>query len=159
MTKGTKLFLIIGLIAVFVAVFIRFAPDYLSIMKPAPPGIHGNYSLAEYDLTYKTEYDKDSLLHNLEKDGLDIRSGRLHDYDPPWDSLRYLVGNIRCDTQQIESYIEFRKEKQDGFTTFRILGMSATPNESYDTMLYRNLTKKYYDCFETILSRHGVKYK
>ena len=148
-----------GLVLVFVGLFIKYAPKYLAIMKSAPPGIHGFYSLADYDLIYKTEDDKDMLLHDLENDGLQVKNGRLHDYDPPWDSLRYLIDNISCDTQKIEPYIEFHRGKQNGFTTFRILWINATPNESYDTILYKNLTKKYYDCFEVILSRHGVQYK
>ncbi len=159
MKRATKTFILIGLIVILVGLFIKYAPDYLGIMKPAPPGIHGLFLSADYDPLYKTKYDKDSLLKYLEKDGLQIKSGRLNDYDPPWDSLRYLVDNIRCDTQNIEPYIEFHKEKQNGFTTFRILWINATPNESYDTTLYQTLTKKYYDCFETILQRHEVQFK
>jgi len=128
-------------------------------MKPAPPGIHGLYSLVDYDPVFKTKYEKDSLLEQLETDGLIIKSGRLHDYDPPWDSLRYLIDNVRCETQNIEAYIEFRRTKQDSFTTFRILWINAAPNESYDTTLYETLTKKYYNCFETILKRHDVQFK
>ena len=147
-----------ALAVVLVGLFIKYAPDYLAIMKPAPPGIHGHYSLADYDPVYKTKYDKDSLLKQLETDNLLIKSGRLNDYDPPWDSLRYLIGNVRCDTQNIEPYIEFRREKQNGFTTFRILWINATPNENYDTTLYQTMTREYYNCFEAILQRHDVQF-
>ena len=155
MRRKTKAFFFFVLIVIFVGLFIKYAPRYLAIMKTAPRGIHGLYSLADYDPLYKTNYDKDTLLLELQKEGLLIKSGRLNDYDPPWDSLRYLIDNITCDTQKIEPYIEFRREKQNGFTTFRILWINATPNENDD--LYRTLTKKYYGCFETILRRHGVQ--
>ena len=158
MTRRAKAFLFIGLIALIVGLFIKYAPKYLAIMKPAPPGIHGLYSSPDYDLVYKSVHGKDTLLHDFEKDGLLVKSGRLNEYDPPWDSLRYLIDNIICDTQKIEPYIEFRKEKQNGFTTFRILWINATPNESYDTTFYQNMTRQYYDCFEAILKRHGVQY-
>jgi hypothetical protein len=159
MKRTTKTLIVIGLLVVLVGLFIKYGPDYLAIMKPAPPGIHGLYSLADYDPVYKIKYDKDSLLKHLETDGLLIKSGRLNDYDPPWDSLRYLIDNIRCDTQSIEPYIEFRREKQNGLTTFRILWINAAPNESYDTTLYQAMTKKYYNCFETILRRHEVQFE
>lgn len=159
MTRRTKQTLIIAVVAIVAVFAIAYAPQYLQIMKPAPPGIHGNYSITGYDPVYKTSNEKDSLLQRLEKDGLEIKSGRLHDYDPPWDSLRYVIGNIPCGTEKIESYIEFSKEKQDSLTTFRVLWMNAAPNESYDTALYNTMARKYYDCFETILSRHGVRYK
>jgi hypothetical protein len=159
MNRTTKTLIFIGLIVVPVALFIKYAPDYFAIMKPAPEGIHGLYSLADYDPIYKTKDDKDSLLKYLQMDGLIVKSGRLNDYDPPWDSLRYLVDNIRCDTQNIEPYIEFHKEKQNGFTTFRILWINSTLNENFDSTLYRTLTKSYYNCFETILQRHGVQYE
>src|SRR5579875_3593798 len=147
MKRTTKTLIVIGILIVLVGVFIKYAPDYLAIMKPAPPGIHGLYSLANYDPVYKTKHDKDSLLKQLEIDGLIIKSGRLHDYDPPWACLRYLIDNLRCDTQNIEPYIEFRKEKQNNLTTFRILWINATPNESYDTTVYQTMSKKYYNCF------------
>jgi hypothetical protein len=159
MKSATKTFIVIGLIVILVGLFIKYAPEHLAIMKPAPPGIHGLFSSADYNPLYNTKYDKDSLLKYLEKEGLIIKSGILNDYDPPWDSLRYLVGNIRCDTQIIEPYIEFNKEKHNGLTTFRILWINATPNESYDTTLYQTLTKKYYDCFEKILKRYEVQFK
>ena len=158
MKRTTKTLIVTGMLIAFVGLFIKYVPDYLVIMKPAPPGIHGLYSLTEYDPAYRTKYEKDSLLKHLEKDGLIIKSGRLHNYDPPWDSLRYLVDNIRCDTQNIEPYIEFRREKQNGFTKFKILWINATPNESYDTTIYQTLAKRYYDCFEAILERHGAKH-
>lgn len=158
MNRRVKSIVIIALILVLTGLLIRYAPQYLTFMKPAPPGIHGLYS-SDYDPVYKTTDDKDSLLHDLEREGILVKSGRLHDYDPPWDSLRYVIGNIRCDTQLIEPYIEFFRGKQEGFTSFRILWINAAPNKSYDTTLYNNLTKKYYDCFEAILSRHGVQYK
>lgn len=157
MKRTTKGLIVIGLIILFIGLFNKYSTDYLEIKKYAPPGIHGHYSLPDYDPVYKTKYDKDSLLKYLEKDGLQIKMGRLNDYDPPWDSLRYLIDNIRCDTQNIETYIEFRREKQKGYITFRILWINATPNESYDTTLYQKLTKKYFNCFETILQQHAVQ--
>ena len=159
MKRTTKTLIVIGLLVVLVGLFIKNVPDYLAIMKPAPRGIHGLYSLAGYDPIYKSKYDKDSLLKYLKTDSLLIKSGRLHDYDPPWDSLRYLIDNVHCDTQTIEPYIEFHRQKQNGFTVFRILWINATPIESYDTTLYQTLTKKYYDCFEKILERHGVQHE
>src|SRR5689334_9457942 len=142
MTRKIITLLIVGLILTVAIIFLISPLKYVAIMRLAPPGIHGLYSLADYDLVYKTKYDKDTLLSDLAKDGLVIKSGRLHDYDPPWDSLRYLIDNITCDKQKIEPYIEFHREKQKGFTTFRILWINAAPNKSYDTTLYRTLTKK-----------------
>lgn len=159
MNRKTKALIFIGILIVLVGLFIRYATDYFAIMKPAPPGIHGHYSLDQHNPVYKTKHDKDSLLNMLRLEGLVIKSGRLHDYDPPWDSLRYLVDNIQCDTQKIEPYIEFQREKQNDFTTFSILWINATPNESYDTMLYQTMTKKYYNCFEAILRRHDVQFE
>jgi hypothetical protein len=159
MNKRAKAVSIIGLIAILVGLFIKYAPDYLAIMKPAPPGIHGLYSSDDRDAIYKTNLHKDTLLHELDKEGLVIKSGRLHDYDPPWDSLRYLIDNITCDTQRIEPYIEFRKDRANGLTTFKILWINATPNLSYDTAVYWTLTRKYYNCFDAILKRHKVNSK
>lgn len=159
MNRKTKTLIFIGILIVLVGLFIWYATDYLAIGKPAPPGIHGLYSLYDYNPVYKTKHDKDSLLNLLKVDGLVIKSGRLHDYDAPWDSLRYLIDNIRCDTQIIEPYIEFQREKQNDFTTFKILWINATSNESYDTILYQTMTKKYFNCFETILRRHDVQFE
>lgn len=159
MKKTTMKFVSIGLLALLVFLFIYYAFDILKIKRPAPPGIHGLYSLHENDRTYTTTFDKDSLLKFLETDGFEIKSGRLNDYDPPWDSLRYLIDNIKCDALIIEPCIEFHKVKENGFTEFRILWIYAAPNESNDTTLYHALTHKYYDCFESILKRHGVLFK
>lgn len=159
MKKVMKTFGVIGLIVIFAGLLIKYAPKYLEINKPAPLGIHGRFLAIDYNPLYKAKYGKDSLLKCLEKDGLLIKSGRLNNYDPPWDSLRYLIGNIHCDTQIIEPYIEFNKEEHNGLTTFRILWINSSPNESYDSTVYETLTHKYYHCFETILKRHEVQFE
>lgn len=38
----------IGLLVILVGLFIK-APDYAAVMEPASPGIHGLYSLADFD--------------------------------------------------------------------------------------------------------------
>jgi len=157
MTFRTKVFIAALIIApVPLFLFIKHFPRSLHFSDPAPRGIHGIYSSANYDRVYKTKLHKDSLLVDLEKEGLIIKSGRLHDYDAPWDSLRYLIDSVTCDTQRIEPYIEFFKEKQNGLTCFKIIWINAAPNLSYDTSVVPILTKKYYDCFEDILKRHEV---
>jgi hypothetical protein len=123
-------------------------------MTPAPAGIHGTYSSTSYNPTYKAPDSKDSLLILLEDGKMLVRSGRLNSYDPPWDSLRYLIGNIQCDTGRIEAYIEFL-DKKEPQSTFRVLWFNATPTT--DDKIYDRLTNTYYQCFERELSSFQVR--
>lgn len=152
--KGILLTLLI--LTVITWLFIIYAPKYLNIMRMAPRGIHGIYSSADRDSKYQTQLSKDVLLKKLEQDGYLIKGGKLHDYDPPWDSLSYLIDKIPCDTQKIEAYIEFKRANQNELTNFRILWFNATPNLSEDTNVYNNLARRYYRCFEDILKSHMV---
>gem|GEM_PF-2873486 len=148
-----------GIILVLTIILLIF--PYVPIMIPAPRnpfGRNGYYSIDGNRLIYKTKLDKNTLLRELEKDGLCVKNSRI-DSDPSWDSLGYLIDSVSCDMQKIEPHIEFFSEKNNGFTTFYIYGINAMPNESYDTTIYINLTRRYYDCFETILSKHGVQWK
>lgn len=147
--KGLKIFIGLAII-VFLAVKLYCCKG---IMAPAPSGIHGHYSSATYDPEYKTKMSVDSFLTVLKKDGMIIKSGRLNDYDPPWDSLRYLIGNIPCDKQQIEAYIEF-KDKRATNTTFKVMWFNAPPTK--DDKIYQKLTESYYKCFESLLKSHNL---
>ena len=142
---------------VLIFLFISHALQHFGIMSPAPLGVHGIYSFVQCDRMYKVKIQKDSLLHAFKKEGFIVSADRLNKYDPPWDSLRYLISNIYCGNQKIEPYIEFKKEKSDGFTLFQILWINAAPNMSYDTNIYKMLTIKYYNCFEDILKRNDVQ--
>jgi hypothetical protein len=128
--------------------------DCKGFMAPAPAGIHGTYSSTSYNPTYKAPDSKDSLLILLEDGKMLVRSGRLNSYDPPWDSLRYLIGNIQCDTGRIEAYIEFL-DKKEPQSTFRVLWFNATPTT--DDKIYDRLTNTYYQCFERELSSFQVR--
>ena len=123
-------------------------------MAPAPAGIHGTYSSTSYNPTYKAPVSKDSLLKQLEAGKMLVKSGRLNSYDPPLDSLRYLIGNIRCDTGNVEAYIEFF-DKKGPQSTFRVLWFNAAPTT--DDKVYDRLTSSYYQCFERELSGYQVR--
>ena len=158
MKKALCIVLILGFVGLLLLLFfIRYAPNHFGIMTPAPLGIHGIYSLETSDRIYKSRFQKDSLLHMLEKEGLIIKADRLNKYDPPWDSLRYLIGNVYCGNQSIEPYIEFKKDKEDGYTIFQVLWINAAPNASYDTNVYKTLTIKYFRCLEEVLKRNNIQ--
>jgi len=144
--------IIIGLaIPVFVIVKLSCCRG---INAPAPLGIHGEYSLTSNVPIYKTNnINKDSVLKILSKENLNIKTGKFNDYGAPWDSLRYLIGNIPCDKQLIEAYIEF-KDKRATNTTFKVLWFNATPTK--DDKIYQKLTDSYYKCFESFLRKHNA---
>ncbi len=123
------------------------------IKTPAPLGIHGEYSSISYTPNYQTNMSKDSLLLILAKENVTIKSGRLNNYDPPWDSLRYVLGNITCDNQKIEAYIEF-KDKRATNTTFQVFWFNATPTK--DDKIHEKLTTNYYQCFEALLKKNNL---
>lgn len=127
--------------------------DCRGFIAPAPAGIHGNYSSASFYSTYKALVSKDSLLKTLEASKIFVRSGRLNSYDPPWDSLSYILGNIPCDTGHVEAYIQF-SDKNERQSTFHVLWFNASPttnDEDYDW-----LTKRYYNCFDEIFQNFQV---
>jgi hypothetical protein len=157
MLKNIKVFTLLALVLAGLIFCVKYFSKQFDIMKPAPQGINGLYKLSGYqDLLYTTKLNKDTLLAGLEKDGLSIKRGKLNTYDAEWDSLRYLISNITCDTLRIEPYIEFQRDIKKDVLSFRILWINGTPNLSYDTTVYNSLAKKYYDCFEAILKRHEV---
>ena len=122
MKKAFYIVITVGLTGMLlIAFFICTGPNHHGIMSPAPLGIHGIYSMVLNDRIYKVKAPKDSILHVFEKEGLLVSKDRLNQYDPPWDSLRYLIGNVNCGNQKIEPYIEFEKLKRDGCTVFRVL--------------------------------------
>jgi hypothetical protein len=140
-------------IIALVGLLIFFFKDCRGFMAPAPAGIHGTFSSSSYNPTYKAPVYKDSLLKAIAASQIIVRSGRLHSYDPPWDSLSYLLSNIPCDTGHVEAYIEFSNKKESQ-STFRVLSFNASPikdDEDYD-----RLTKHYYNCFETVLENYHV---
>lgn len=142
------------LTAALIGFVIYLLKDCKGFMAPAPAGIHGTYSSTSYNPTFKAPVSKDSLLQLLEAGQLQVKSGRLNSYDPPWDSLRYLIGNIRCDTGHIEAYIEFL-DKKEAQSTFRILWFNAPPTT--DDKVYDRLTSSYYQCFERELLNYQVR--
>lgn len=122
-------------------------------MKPAPMGVHGQYSLLE-ETTYKTNnLNKDSILKVLKLNDLTIKEGRLNKYDAPWDSLRYIIGNINCNTQIIEACIEFQ-DKNSINATFKVLWFNAVPTN--DDSVYKMRVKEYSQCFEAILKKNNL---
>ena len=135
-------------------IFIVFLINFQQETSPAPPGIHGEYSINELNGYYLTNFNKDTLLKRLKLEGLIIKSGRINDYDPPWDSLRYLVDNIKCGNQKIKAYIEFGKVDHDSLTHFRILWINGPANTSKDTLIYNNIARKYYSCFGEIFKKY-----
>lgn len=121
--------------------------------RPAPLGIHGIYSRIN-DSVYKTNnLCKDSILDILKSKNLIIKKEYLHKYDPPWDSLRYLISNIPCNLKYIEAYVEFHDKKSNN-TTFRILWFNSTPTN--DDKLYKKRTEAYYKCFELLLKENNI---
>lgn len=119
----------------------------------APHGHSGCYRRIT-DSIYKTNnLCKDSILKILASKDLIIKSGRLQSYDPPWDSLRYIISNIPCDTDKIEAYIEFN-DKDSKNATIKILYFESTPTE--DDSLYVRKTEAFYKCFEQILKENNI---
>jgi hypothetical protein len=130
-------------IVVLLSGFITYLSfNWRGFKSPAPMGIHGTYSL-DSTTFFTTAQTKDSMLFHFQNRGWNIKPGRLNEYDPPWDSLRYLVGNIKCDTTNIEGYIEFTKEST---TRFFVLWINAPPSD--DDAVYEKLSHKYFDCLE-----------
>jgi hypothetical protein len=123
------------------------------IKTPAPLGVHGEYSSISYNPNYQASMSKDSFLLMLSKENVEIKSGRLNNYDPPWDSLRYVLGNIICDNQEIEAYIEF-KDKKATNRTFKVFWFNAAPTK--DDKIYEKLTANYYNCFEALLKKNNL---
>lgn len=141
----------IGLaIAIFVVVKLYCCRG---IKAPAPYGIHGEYSLVSTPTYTANGVEKDSLLKLLTKENLIVKNGRVNDYDPPWDSLRYLVANIPCDEEKIEAYIEF-KDKRARNTTFQVLWFNAEPTR--DNKEYEKRAEKYFKCFESLLRKNQL---
>lgn len=124
----------------------------LGIKSKAPKGIHGEFTLESSTSEYIANgLTKDSVLEILMQENLRVKNGRLNDYDAPFDSLRYLIGEIRCgNNEQIEAYIEF-KDKTSKNTSFKIIWFNANPTKNDSE--YDLRTKEYYDCFETLMKR------
>lgn len=119
------------------------------IMAPAPNGTHGTYTVVNPHIYEINGLTKDSLLTAFAKRNLIINSGRLNNYDPPWDSLSYLISNIYCGREKIEAYIEFSK-KSDTNRTLKLVHVNALPTK--DDEEYENRVENYYKCFEDLLS-------
>lgn len=110
--------------------------------NPAPSGIHGEYSLKDYDRIYQLLVPKDSFFKVLRKKSVIVD---YIDYDPPLDSMRYNIANIRCNMENIEVSLEFEDKK----SSFHVLWFSAKPCEDEDE--YVKHAKEYYKCFELLL--------
>jgi hypothetical protein len=119
------------------------------IMAPAPNGIHGTYAVVNPPVYEINGLTKDSMLIAFAKGNLIINSGRLNNYDPPWDSLSYLISNIYCGREKIEAYIEF-SNKSDTNTTLKLVHFNALPTK--DNEEYKKRVENYYKCFEDLLS-------
>lgn len=142
---------IAGLFSILVVIFLLFSCR--GFMKPAPIGVHGQYSLLE-ETSYKTNnLSKDSILKILMLNDLSIKEGRLNKYDPPWDSLRYIIGNINCNAQLIEACVEFQ-DKNSITSTFKVLWFNAIPTN--DDSVYKIRAKEYYQCFEAVLKKNNI---
>lgn len=115
--------------------------------NPAPSGIHGEYSLNEYDTTYQLLVSKDSFFLFLQKKSIIVD---YIDYNSPLDSARYNIENISCNMENIEAYIEFEDKK----SKFHILWFSAKPCEEEDEYVKR--AKEYYNCFELLLKNSNL---
>lgn len=115
---------------------------------------HSGCYLRINDSIYKTNnLSRDSILSILKSKNLIIKTGRLQSYDPPWDSLRYVISNIPCDTNKTEAYIEFN-DKHSNMTTIKILYFISTPTE--DDTVYLKKTEAFYKCFELILKENNI---
>ena len=147
--KGYKI--LIGL-AIITFIVVRLC-CCKGIMTPAPSGIHGHFSAGTYEPNYETTISVDSFLTILKHDKIIIESGRLNDYDPPWDSLRYILGNITCDKEKIEAYIEF-KDKRASNTTLQVIWFNAVP--TMDNEEYKKRAENYYQCFEALLKKNNL---
>jgi len=134
----------------YLAAIISLVSIYSCKFKsPAPAGIHGEYSLTPDSYVYQANgINKDSVLSIFKMNDLKVTGGKLNNYDAPWDSLRYLIGNIPCDTQNIEAYIEFTDKKALN------IWFNATPTD--DDEKYEKLAKGYYECFEALLKKSGI---
>ncbi len=135
---------------IFTLLLIIYLFCFVGFMKPAPRGIHGNYSLDSSQVYTLNEITKDSILKVFSKEKLLVKSGRLNNYDVPWDSLRYYVGNINCDNEIIEAFIDFEDKKAIN-TTMKILWYNAEPTEDDDE--YQKRAERYCNCFDAFLKR------
>ena len=142
----------------FIIVF-RFAIVIIVILQlfsctPAPHGIHGLYELDSNKNIYQANnLCKDSFLNVLVKEHIAVKPDTSLKYGAPWDSLRYLLGNIPCDSQHIEAYVEF-KDKRANNVTFRLLWFNATPTK--DDKIYQKLAESFYKCFDSFLKGHNL---
>lgn len=123
-------------------------------MAPAPLGFHGHYFL--YDsvkvLYVANQMTKNSVLALFSGLGFAVQPELLNEA-PHWDSLRYVIGQVRCDAEFIGAFIEFRQEEME-HTVFEVLWFNAEPTE--DDGEYWLRAKKYDKCFEDILEAHKI---
>jgi len=121
----------------------------------APEGAQGFYNIGGRDSTscLLKNVTKDIFFSALRKEGLVVKSDRLHDYDPPWDSIHYVISDIYCDHQIIDAYIEYN-DKQTVDKRLIILGFKAKP--TYDNNLYFILVERYYHCFKSLLRKNNL---
>lgn len=137
---------ILGLIASI------YTCNFRRIKDHAPSGVHGLYSLNK-ERVFVTNISKDSVILLLATSGITINSGRLNEYDPPWDSLRYVFGNIICQGQNIKAYVEFSLKSIQP-TTFKLIWIKSEPNINESE--YNRITARYYECFEQILKENNI---
>lgn len=144
-----KIVLLLGVILFLVLVGCYFKKKSTQIMAPAPSGIHGTYS-SNSPRNYELNKSKDSVIAIFERNGLSIKTGKLNDYDAPWDSLRYGINKFPCDKDIIEAYIEFAKSG----ASFKILWFNGSPTD--DERIYNLRVEKYYYCFESFLKANNL---
>lgn len=149
-TRNVKTIVIIGVFVLILGLIYKFCSRF---MQSQPPGYDGRFSIPRYDSLYMTAYDQDSLITLFVKEGFVINR---HHNDLEWDSISYRIGHMPCDTQRIEPFIRFKREKINGLTTFRILWIEGPGNISFDTSIYDAMGRKYYKCIDAILKRYGV---
>jgi hypothetical protein len=151
MKRVKRFFVVVLVLSVFVTLF---TCNIRSFKNPAPSGIHGHYSLTGDLATYSTTLSKDSVLHLFANNGLTVNNGRLNEYDPPWEGLRYVIGNVNCQRQAVDAYVEFSSKKIKP-TTFKVIWIKSEPNLKEND--YNRLAEKYHKCFRVIMKSIGIQ--
>ena len=138
-------------------VLISTSWHYCRFLAPAPQGVHGIYGRYGRESDFSTyqikNVTKDEFLDVLIKNGIIVKGERLNDYDPPWDSLRYILDHIPCDKLPLEAYIEFA-DKKNVNTTFNVIWCKSEP--TMNEKEYLKIEAQCYSCFESFLRKYNL---